>query len=195
MVVFGWVVKKNDTSKNFLEQLSGEIVFLAEDDAGYHSVCRVAADGGSKKILYRYELKEIGVFNPKWSANGLEVSFTSLDRKTGELTKITVDKEGNVLSREPGNNDDTTSHYTFEEDITVEKGTIYVLEEDGSRREVYSTWAYSDHWGPSYIRWGPDKKFIIFQANSVLGRDEIAVIDLESLESAVVANGRHPDWK
>lgn len=176
---------------DFLNNLKGQIVYLHRDK-GISNVYKISANGKNKQLLYHhnYEVNNNCLF-PRWSKDGSKIYFSAM--KDRDWKTFVMDSDGSNVKVVDNEMPQLLSSGSREDDIVVERGSIYYIDDKSKKTGVYRFTGYDSKFrrGASEASWSPDKQYIIFQSSP---SGSILVANREG-KVVEISKGRSPDWK
>lgn len=153
------------TNKEFLRSLKGEVVYIHRDDQDLN-LYKISANGEGRTLLYKNTSPAIqnrNVMNPRWSDDESRIFFTATVINGGSneeyWNRFSIDSRGGKLVQETNYNYNRKSadyydrideyldkvgelttgggNMSREKDIIIERGNIYFINELGEKKLVY----------------------------------------------------------
>ena len=116
------------------DALPGQIVFTRRD-GDVNVLYKANASGSGEELLYRNEdATNANILNPAWVPGGRAVTFTAM--RDGTWRQMEIDlatHEVKVAEGVP----DLVSRPSRADDLVVERGSVFVTEPDGKRKQLY----------------------------------------------------------
>lgn len=190
LMVGHWIFDRGEqTNKEFLKTLKGEVVYRSPAVRGDIKHYKISATGNNKVLISDSEANK---YNQEfmdrflYSGNGDQCNF-------GKKELLSV-QERSANGRGKG--------------LVVKGPDLYFINEKGEEKLLYkypprSFW-HDNIWypvegvwhngGAQDASWSPDKNYVIFMLNEG-GSNEIMIVNKEGTQLAKLANGRAPMWK
>ncbi|PKN55190.1 MAG: hypothetical protein CVU56_22620 [Deltaproteobacteria bacterium HGW-Deltaproteobacteria-14] len=192
VAVVGLRCNTDDDAPEWSASLPGEVVFAARE-AGVSSIYRVAANGAGRTQLFKNDDPvDPNALYPSWVDEGRRIRFTAM--RDGVWAGYEMDADGRAVHADGDPDFRLLSVPGAAPDLEVSDDAIWATGPDGERRLIHRAPASRGHVAYANVAWGPDKRFVIFQACDLFERCEVQVARADGAGVFVIGPGRHPSW-
>ena len=190
------VVSPKALGADILDKPRGEIVF-SRRDGGNLNIYKLNLDGSKPVLIFKNsDPVNSNSLNPHWSEDGARIFFTAM--KDGNWATFSCDQNGGDIKIESGIPADIISSHSLANDLFVRHGHLFYLNENGKQIELfYPSWPYDPEFdnGPSEASWGPDRKWVVFDACRLSKPCDIYIVRPDGSDLTKLVPGEEPDWK
>lgn len=182
----------DDAPPEWSASLPGSVVFAARE-AGVSSIYRVAANGvGRTRLFKNDDPVDPNALYPSWVDGGRSIRFTAM--RDGVWAGYEMQADGRAVHADGDPDFRLLSVPGSAPDLEVSDDAIWATDPAGNRRLIHRETASHGRVAYANVAWGPDKRYVIFQACDLLERCEVRVAQADGDGVFVVSRGRHPSW-
>lgn len=187
--------KYSQDRQHFLSILPGKVVFTRRNSDGVSDIWKINANGTDEQMVFHNELNDFLTDSrkPQWSDDNGKIYFLSFDKNKKEIIyEFDINTKNTKITSRPSDYKlDDTKKWVRDSDITHREGDLFILENNSEIKIYNHIGPYNQDYmsGASEASWGPNKKYIIFQAQGY-----IMIADLNA-NVFKLTSGDSPNWR